>query len=57
LRTFNGIPTPQAGGAFTFVIATKVSKKSRLKKGDCALLMAFLRLKPAGLLLLSLPQK
>jgi hypothetical protein len=27
----------KAGGAFTFVIATKVNKKARLKKGDCAL--------------------
>ena len=29
--------TPLAGRAFTFVIATKVNKKARLKKGDCAL--------------------
>ena len=29
--------SPQAGGAFTFVITTKVNKKARLKKGDCAL--------------------
>jgi len=27
---------PQAGGALTFAIAAKVSKKARLKKGDCA---------------------
>jgi hypothetical protein len=36
-KYFDSIPTPQAGGAFTFVIATKVNKKARLKKGDCAL--------------------
>jgi len=54
--------TPQAGEAFTFFLVlwdetTKVNKKARLKKGDCALLMAFNRLKPAGLSLLPSPQK
>ena len=36
-EVFTDFPTPGAGGALTFSIAEKVSKKSRLKKGDCAL--------------------
>jgi hypothetical protein len=35
-KDFKCIPSPQGRRALTFSIAEKVSKKSRLKKGDCA---------------------